>query len=41
MKVDETIYYKLCDLCAQSDSVIPWTVVCQAVLSMGFPRQGY
>ena len=22
-----------------SDSVTPWTVVCQAPLSMGFPRQ--
>ena len=21
--------------------VIPWTVACQAPLSMGFPRQGY
>ena len=24
-----------------SDSVIPWTVACQAALSMGFSRQGY
>ena len=24
-----------------SDSTTPWTVVCQAALSMGFPRQEY
>ena len=24
-----------------SDSVTPWTVACQAPLSMGFPRQEY
>ena len=24
-----------------SDSVSPWTVACQAFLSMGFPRQEY
>ena len=25
----------------ESDSATPWTVACQAPLSMGFPRQGY
>ena len=26
---------------AVSDSVTPWTIACQAPLSMEFPRQGY
>ena len=31
----------MCVLIVLSDSAAPWTVACQAPLSMGFSRQGY
>ena len=37
--VQNILFMHACSV--MSDSVIPWTVACQAALSMGFSRQGY
>ena len=40
-EIQEFIIKLLCSCSVVSDSATPWTIACQAPLSMAFPRQEY